>query len=92
MINVRKREISLEVENEKVTFNMFKALKDQSKSQYCCQIDTVDKSVTKKSSTKVTKHRKQPDKAYKILLEPINADVVCLANLTSHVTIRDLFK
>ena len=62
------------MENKKVTFNVFKALKDPSESQSCYQIDTVDKSVTEKNLMKVTKHSKKLDKACKVHIEPINVE------------------
>ena len=48
VINVPKRELSLEIENEKVSFKVFKALKDPSEPETCCQIVTMDKSATEK--------------------------------------------
>ena len=41
IINVPKGKLSMEVENAKVTFNVFRALKDPPKSKSCCEIITV---------------------------------------------------
>ena len=74
IINVSKRELSLEVENEKVTFTVFKALKDPLESKACCQIATLDKSVTEKNLVKAIEYPKEPDKASKVHSKPPNAD------------------
>lgn len=66
-----KGELSLQVDNEKVTFSMFKAPKDAPESSY--QIDLVDTSATEKISVKVTKHPDEPDKFCKAQLKPLNA-------------------
>ena len=70
---VLKGELSLEVENEKVTINVFRALKDPPKSESCCEIITVDMSIIQKNPFKTTKHPKEPDKAWKVNPEPIIA-------------------
>ena len=56
MINVSKRELSLQVENKKVTFNVFQVLKDPPVFESCCQRNTMDKSAIKKNLMKATKH------------------------------------
>ena len=57
IINVPKGELSLQVENEKVIFNVFQALKDPS-LESCHKIDTMDMSLTKESQVKITEHPK----------------------------------
>ena len=69
---------------------MFKALKDPSKSQYCYQIDTMDKSVTEKILIKVTKHPKKLDKAYKIHPEPINTKNIDFVASKHHVLLHPI--
>ena len=66
VISVPKGELSLKVENEKVTFNIFKALKDPLEPKACCQIVTVDKSVTEKNMVKAIEYLKEPEKASKV--------------------------
>ena len=63
VINVPKGELSLEVENEKAIFDVFRALKDPSKSKSCYEIITVATSVIGKNPLKVIEHPKEPNKA-----------------------------
>ena len=56
IINVLKKELSLEVENKKVTFNVLRALKEPPQFESYCEIVTVDKSVTEKNLLKATEY------------------------------------
>ena len=71
VINVPIGELSLEVENEKVTFNIFRALDEPSKFESCCEIVTVDTSVVEKNPLKVIEHPKELDKSWMVYPEPI---------------------
>ena len=64
----------MKVENEKVNFHVFRALKDPLKFESCCEIITVDISVIEKNPLKATEHPKEPDKAWKVYPEPIIAE------------------
>ncbi|XP_024028695.1 uncharacterized protein LOC112093784 [Morus notabilis] len=55
VINVLKGELSLEVENEKVTFNVFSLLKGPRESETCCRMDNIKKTMCEKNSVKVPK-------------------------------------
>ena len=63
VINLLKGELSLEVENKKINFNVFRTLKEPPKSESYCKIITVDTSVIEKNMLKTTKHLKELDKA-----------------------------
>ena len=45
LIDVQKGELTMRVQDEQVTFNVFKALKFPSEADYCFKIDTVDQQV-----------------------------------------------
>ncbi|EXB65592.1 hypothetical protein L484_025858 [Morus notabilis] len=63
VINVLKGELSLEVENEKVTFNVFSPLKGPQESETCCPMDNIKKTMCEKNSVQVPKQFKRQDKA-----------------------------
>ena len=74
IINVPKGELSLQVENEKVTFNVFQALKDPS-PESCHKIDTMDMSPTEESQVKTTEHPKELEKPCVIHLKSAKTKV-----------------
>ncbi|XP_024032153.1 uncharacterized protein LOC112094723 [Morus notabilis] len=66
VINVSKGELSLEVKNEKVTFNAFSPLKGPQGSETCCRMDNIKKTLCEKNSVKAPKQFKRQDKACEI--------------------------
>lgn len=74
------------MEDEKVTFNVFKALKEPPTSKSYCRIDTMDNSVIEDDPIKATKHPKELDKACTVHLNRTNVEIEEFGEHKHHMT------
>lgn len=72
-----------QVEDENVTFNVLKALKDPPAPKSCHQIDIMNKRIFE-DPIKITKHPKEQDKVGAIHLKPTNTKAMKLMELNHH--------